>query len=93
MKLLVAALAVVSLSAAAVEPVTRVVQNYPNQVITETYPVIAFGVKLPDQCTSFYNWATFENRIEVKDNVPATYDRAACFKAWVAAIPSRAEPK
>ena len=90
MKLLIAALAVVSLSAIAE---TKVVQNYPNQVITETYPVIAFGVKLPDQCTSFYNWATFENRIEVKDNVPATYDRAACFKAWVAAIPSRAEPK
>jgi hypothetical protein len=90
MKLLIAILAVVSLSAIAE---TKVVQNYPNQVITETYPVIAFGVKLPDQCTSFYNWATFESRIEIKDNVPATYDRAACFKAWVAAIPSRAEPK
>ena len=90
MKLAIAALAVVSLSAIAE---TKVVQNYPNQVITETYPVIAFGVKLPDQCTSFYNWATNENRIVVKDNVPATYDRAACFKAWVAAIPSRAEPK
>jgi hypothetical protein len=90
MKLLIAALAVVSLSAIAE---TKVVQNYPNQVITETYPVVAFGVTLPQQCTSFYNWATNQTSIEIKDNTPATYDRAACFKAWVAAIPSRAEPK
>jgi hypothetical protein len=83
-------LATVSLSAIAE---TKVVQNYPKEVITETYPVIAFGVKLPDQCTSFYNWATFEHRIEIKDGTPATYDRAACAKAWVAAIPSRAQPK
>jgi hypothetical protein len=92
MKLALAALALVSSVSFAGPSVTRVIQNYPNQVITETYPVYAWGVKLPDQCTSTYNWATFQTSIFVKDGA-ATSDRWACEKAWFAAIPKKAEPK
>jgi hypothetical protein len=72
---------------------TTVIQNYPNDLIVEEHPYKVFGVQQPNHCRTTFNYTTRVVTVEQKPGVPALKDAASCTRSWLAAIPSRAEPK